>query len=112
MNCFMYQGFTNSWFKFSFYNTPNDIETARNLNNGRYSIFNIDRNSPAVQIKLSEVFMNKYEMILGTARSYMMLAKATKSQVYVLAGIKCLMQIVNRENTKTMEMQNVSCTKQ
>lgn len=48
--------------------------------------------------------MNKYEMILGTARSYMMLAKATKSQVYVLAGIKCLMQIVNRENTKTMEM--------
>lgn len=48
--------------------------------------------------------MNEYEMILGTARSYMMLAKATKSQVYVLAGIKCLLQIVNRDNTKTIEM--------
>jgi len=48
--------------------------------------------------------MSKYEMIMGTARAYMMLAKATKSQVYVLAGIRCLAQIVNRENTKTMEM--------
>ena len=47
--------------------------------------------------------MNKYEMIMGTARSYMMLAKATNNRVYILAGIRCLKLILNREATKTME---------
>ena len=56
------------------------------------------------------VFMNKYEMIMGTARAYMMLAKASKSQVYVLAGIKCL-KLLCRDNTKTMEMKNVLSSK-
>ena len=54
--------------------------------------------------------MNKYEMIMGTARAYMMLAKASKSQVYVLAGIKCL-KLLCRDNTKTMEMKNVLISK-
>jgi len=52
--------------------------------------------------------MDKREMILATARTYMMLAKATKSQVYVRAGIECLKQIVKDDKTKTMEFKRVS----
>ena len=112
MNTIMYQGnryaatscHTTKQGGFYFFimkKTPDSITTFKN-GYPKYNFFNLTENQNRGKINQG-VFMNKYEMIMGTARAYMMLAKASKSQVYVLAGIKCLKLILSRDNTKTME---------
>ena len=50
--------------------------------------------------------MNKYKIMSGTIKSYLMLAKVTRSKVYLAAAKNCaerLKTMLEDEKTKTME---------
>lgn len=54
--------------------------------------------------------MNKHEMLLANVKTYLMLAKVTKSRVYTKAAkdsLNALKSALNNDKTKTMEF---SCT--